>query len=247
MANTPKVYVICDQNCKFESMTKEQILAAIEQAVNEGTIGDVDSGFIRTVKTINGIPLKFFVGTQAEYDVLTKEDKKNLFAVITNDATREGIEKAIQTLQTDIKELQEYMQGLGSGKHTVNKAENDALGRPINQTYGRFNGTWSGDAGEYPWFGWAGAGTFQVDLNVFGTYSFHTTFIIYWDGKTQSPQHIFVWGNENLQVFRYYTFVIAADGSTHLMYQHHDVKAGTMIGNRGVDAANVMIKYRKIL
>lgn len=105
MSTTPTVYVICDQNCKFEGMTKEQIYTAIVQAVNEGTIGDIDTGFITTVKTINGTPLKFFVGTQDEYDALTEEDKQNLFAIISNDATREGILATIETLQADLTSL----------------------------------------------------------------------------------------------------------------------------------------------
>lgn len=92
---TPTVYVICDQNCKFESMTKEQILTAITQAVNEGKIGDIDGGFITTVKTINGTPLRFFVGEQAEYDALPDYDKINLFAIITNDITKENLFDAI--------------------------------------------------------------------------------------------------------------------------------------------------------
>lgn len=92
---TPTVYVICDQNCKFESMTKEQILTAIMQAVNEGKIGDINGGFITTVKTINGAPLRFFVGEQAEYDALPDYDKINLFAIITNDITKENLFDAI--------------------------------------------------------------------------------------------------------------------------------------------------------
>lgn len=100
---TPIVYVICDQNCKFEGMTKEQIYTAIMQAVNEGTIGDIDAGFITTIKTINGTPLKFFVGEQAEYDALTDEDKKDLFAIITNDTTKEGLLQALEDLKTAAK------------------------------------------------------------------------------------------------------------------------------------------------
>lgn len=107
MAATPKVYVICDQNCKFEGMTKEQILTAIAQAVETGTIGDLDTGFITTIKTINGTPLKFFVGEQATYDALTDEEKTNLFAIITNDTTKAGLLQDIEDLKTAVKELQE--------------------------------------------------------------------------------------------------------------------------------------------
>lgn len=94
-----KYYALCDSNCKFETMSKEQILTAITQAVNEGTIGDIDTGFITTIKTINGTPLKFFVGTQSEYGLLTEAERKDLFAIITNDTTRDGILEAIEMLK----------------------------------------------------------------------------------------------------------------------------------------------------
>lgn len=116
---TPIVYVICDKNCKFEGMTKEQIYTAILQAVNEGTIGDIDAGFVTTIKTINGLPLKFFVGEQAAYDELTAEDKENLFAIITNDTTKEGIIQAITDLRSELEGL---INNLENGSFVVGKA-----------------------------------------------------------------------------------------------------------------------------
>lgn len=103
---TPTVYVFCGNNCRYEGMTKEQILTAIMQAVQNGSITDVDAGFVTTLKTINGKPLKFFYGTQAEYDALTAEQKAGLFALITNDTTKEGLLEAIASLnsRTDILE-----------------------------------------------------------------------------------------------------------------------------------------------
>ena len=138
MAETPKVYVICDQNCKFEGMTKEQILTAITQAVENGTIGDVDTGFVQTVKTINGIGLKFFVGTQAQYMELTEEDKANLYAIITDDTTLAGLQKFIDAIM--------------DGSFVIQRAET-ASGAPsyVNEevktfTFGNKNGFGLNDA-----------------------------------------------------------------------------------------------------
>lgn len=94
-----KYYVLCDSNCKFESMTKEQIFAAITQAVNERKIGDIDTGFVTTVKTINGTPLKFFVGTQSEYELLSASQKENLFAIITNDTSKESMLATLEEIR----------------------------------------------------------------------------------------------------------------------------------------------------
>ena len=91
-------YCICEDNCRFPTMTKEQILTAITQAVESGVIKDVDTGFVQTIKTINGKSLKFFVGTQAEYEALTADEKNGLFAVITNDTTKESLLQAIEKI-----------------------------------------------------------------------------------------------------------------------------------------------------
>ena len=49
------------------------------------------NGVVIGVKTINDTTLKFFVGTQSEYDALADIQKQNLFALITDDTTREDL------------------------------------------------------------------------------------------------------------------------------------------------------------
>lgn len=102
---TPKVYAFCDANCRWETLTKEQILSAIMQAVNDGNITNIDAGFITTIKTINNESIRFFYGTQAQYDALPDEDKQNLNKVITDDTFRDGVNEAISALQSDVNGL----------------------------------------------------------------------------------------------------------------------------------------------
>lgn len=150
MGATPTVYVICDQNCKFEGMTKEQILTAIMQAVNNGVIGDIDAGFITTIKTINGVALKFFVGEQAGYDALTAEEKKDLFAIITNDTTKEdfneAIKKALEAADGNSRAIEKIVDGTttvkkaesatsASSASTATKATKDSAGNTIKDFY----------------------------------------------------------------------------------------------------------------
>jgi hypothetical protein len=121
---TPKVYVICDQNCKFEGMTKEQIHAAIMQAVTTGRIADVDAGFVTKVKTINGKYIKFFIGEQAAYDALSDAEKRDdLFAIITNDQNKAGLFEIIKTLEEWKKEVSDgeaYVQNAKSADTAKN-------------------------------------------------------------------------------------------------------------------------------
>lgn len=73
MANERKYYVLCANNCKFESMTKEQILAAIAEATG-ATVTDIDGAFITKIKELNkGEALTFWRGTTAEYNALPEK------------------------------------------------------------------------------------------------------------------------------------------------------------------------------
>ncbi len=97
--STPKVYALCGTNCRYETLTKEQILTAIANAVENGDIGDIDAGFITTIKEQNGGEgLRFWVGTMAAYNALAEIDADMLY-IITDDTTLGEIEEILQELQ----------------------------------------------------------------------------------------------------------------------------------------------------
>lgn len=100
-----KYYVLCESNCKFESMTKEQILTAIQQAVTTGEIKDVDTGFITTIKDQNrGNALTFWVGTTAEYNAI-EEKAEDCFYILTDDTKDADTAAAIEELRTEIENI----------------------------------------------------------------------------------------------------------------------------------------------
>ncbi len=130
------VYVLCDNNCKYEGMTKEQILTAITQAVESGTVGDCNTGFITTVKTINGRGLRFFVGTQAEYDGLSKTQKDGVFALITNDTTKDGLLEAIEELREEQNNVNNALLEITTGKFIVPKAKHADVADIAGEAWG---------------------------------------------------------------------------------------------------------------
>lgn len=94
MSDGKKYYCFCSSNCKYETMTKEQILAAIAQAVQTGSVGDCDTGFITKIKEKNGGKcVTFWVGTQAQYNAIESKEQ-NCMYIITDD-----------TLGNDLKNL----------------------------------------------------------------------------------------------------------------------------------------------
>ncbi len=99
-------YVLCDDNCRFESMTKEQILAAIyESSGYVPSQEEIDAGFITKIKEMNkNGQLKWWVGTEAEYNAVSEKDDNTLY-VITDGGEYEDIVGAIEANSIAIENL----------------------------------------------------------------------------------------------------------------------------------------------
>lgn len=116
MSEGKKYYCFCSSNCKYETMTKEQIFAAIMQAAESGEIGDVDAGFITKVKETNaGGYVTFWTGTQAQFNALPSIDTNCLYlflddtsvedmAAAINDAVKAAQEAAKNKAVIDISD-----------------------------------------------------------------------------------------------------------------------------------------------
>lgn len=113
-------YVLREDNCKFESMTKEQILAAIEQAVTDGEITNVDTGFVTKLKEQNAnAAFKVWVGTQAQYNALTTTDNDCLY-LITDDTSKRDVENAISILRSEVNAIYDGSAALGYAQKAAN-------------------------------------------------------------------------------------------------------------------------------
>ena len=84
----------------YEGMTAEQIETAIVNAVESGTVGDIDTGFVTTLKEQNnGTGVMLWVGTTAEYNALDPKPNNCIF-IKTDDTSATDIDTAITALQT---------------------------------------------------------------------------------------------------------------------------------------------------
>lgn len=84
MSSTRTYYCYCEDNCKFETMTKEQILTAIQQAVESHEITDVDTGFITKILEQNSNEtVKIWVGTEAEFNALQSKATDTVYIYTT--------------------------------------------------------------------------------------------------------------------------------------------------------------------
>lgn len=109
-------YVICEDNCKFEGMTKEQIYAAIAEATGH-TPTPVDEAFITMIKEQNANHnIKVWKGTAAQYNALETKENDTLYFIDTNtvkDVT--DLENAINGLEQDLETLQNRTQPINKG------------------------------------------------------------------------------------------------------------------------------------
>lgn len=102
MATNVVYNVFNSDDCVVESMTKEQIYELIANSIAQGELAGVDpeKPFITKIKEQNkGVPLKFWLGTQAEYNAI-EEKEENCFYIITDSTVQEDIENSLAELQT---------------------------------------------------------------------------------------------------------------------------------------------------
>lgn len=95
-------YGFCENDCKREVFTKEQTLALLQEAIDSGDLascsGDVKISEIQEINKNAG--LKFWVGTQAEYNAIASPST-DVHYIITDDTTLKDLNKAIEDLQKD--------------------------------------------------------------------------------------------------------------------------------------------------
>lgn len=125
-----KYYVLCESNCKFESMTKEQIIAAIAEATGN-TVTDVDAAFITKIKEQNrGTAVKIWVGTQAEYNALVASgsvDDETLYCTSDGSAItllKDEVARISKTVD-DVNEV--LQQGITDCNERINENANNII------------------------------------------------------------------------------------------------------------------------
>lgn len=113
-----RYYVLCEDNCRFEAMTKEQIIAAIAEATGE-TPTHIDDAFITKLKEKNkGAAIKMWVGTREEYNAIEIKES-NVFYFVKDDGI---IEQAIYAENAGTAENADYAgrSGISANAEKVN-------------------------------------------------------------------------------------------------------------------------------
>ena len=110
-------YCICEDNCRFPTMTSEQILAAIAEATGN-TVTNIDDAFIAKIREMNANKnITFWIGKSAEYNAIAATDAivENCLYIITDESIAEDIEEAITILRLQIESLNARINKSDSG------------------------------------------------------------------------------------------------------------------------------------
>ena len=102
---------------------------------------------VRGVKTINDTSLRLFVGTTDEYNALTDEQKQNLFAILTDDTTREDFNAKLNEPKRQVIDFDDTVIDEGDGNINLanmltlwGKSYTDTIGIGGNVTITLANG-----------------------------------------------------------------------------------------------------------
>lgn len=136
MSEELKVYALDDGANKHQSMTKEQIITAITQAINDGTITNIDAGFITKLQEKNhNKALQLWIGTSAEFQALESKNEDTLY-MLTDDTTVDDLANAITALETN---LNEKIETEIKDEETARKQADSTLTDTINTNYNTLN------------------------------------------------------------------------------------------------------------
>lgn len=133
MPSERNYYVLCDDNCRFEGMTKSQIQAAIAQAVESGTIYDLDTGVATKLKEINhNKKIEFWVGTQSEYNAL-EERAKNVLYIISDDNSKDELLATVERLSSELTAVETTVNDTMASQIEAMQNAVDTAGADIEQ------------------------------------------------------------------------------------------------------------------
>lgn len=209
MSEVKTYYCYCDDHCKYATFTAEQIVGLLEYVIENNALpsdlivdGTIDSS--AQISAVNSIieqnhnkSLKIWVGTQAEYDAYTG-DKTNLFAIVSDDNTKEEILTALNQNTNNIDKILDgtlpvsVKKSDGTMKQITEDANN--IMKYDGTTIPRLKTIWSGDT--------TCAKDTETDIQLDESISMMDTLVIEWMFSVTSLRpvsNVVVVGSKNIR------------------------------------------------
>lgn len=101
-----KYYAAKDAYGNDIMLTEKEALAVLKEALGSGEVQSIETGTVSSItETRSGVTLKFWVGTQAQYDALTTPEQ-NVFYIISDDSEYANLSASIAQNTQDISDLE---------------------------------------------------------------------------------------------------------------------------------------------
>lgn len=120
----PTKYVICDTNCKYPALDKEETLSAIQQAIeNGGVVVDPTEPFITKIKDQNtGAAVKLWIGTEAQFNAIETKEENTVYIYPTDFET--NVSDLLGQLRADLTAAEKNIADILDGNKKVRHATN---------------------------------------------------------------------------------------------------------------------------
>ena len=137
IANGDKDYTFAIVDGKLRLVTESgAIVSEVDTVlVDDKTIyreSSTGKAYVMGVRTVNDGLLRFFVGTQHEYELLTDEQKRDLFAIITDEAPMEGLVASVneheEALKAHTKTIDEHDKSIAANAKQIRENTSDIDG-----------------------------------------------------------------------------------------------------------------------
>lgn len=116
MPDNRTYYVICEDGCRFEGMTKAQIIENILAEVEEHGTRKVTYNAPFSAKEINaGKEFSLWIGTQAEYNALSSTEENVLYIIAEDNAAKQSIIDDIDDINDDLEAMETDIESVMNG------------------------------------------------------------------------------------------------------------------------------------
>lgn len=116
-------YVICNNNCKYEALDKEETLSAIQQAIESGGVQGVDptEPFITKIKDKNtGVAVGLWIGTEKQFNAITTKEDNTVYIYPTDFEV--NVNQMLEQLRAELTVAERHITDIIDGRQLVRSA-----------------------------------------------------------------------------------------------------------------------------
>lgn len=126
-----KHFVICENDCLVEGMTKEEVISAIATATGYVPTGEEEAVISQIINQNKGKGVKIWFGTRVEYNALAEKDENTIYHITDDKTAVEAYNKAVEAEEI-ARASEEIATGAEAKAETAQTTADDAIARLVD-------------------------------------------------------------------------------------------------------------------